>query len=45
MKEFTVKIPAGVDNGSKLRLRGEGDAGPNGGPSGDLCISLRVKDD
>lgn len=38
-----VKIPAGVDNGSKVRLRGRGGAGINGGSAGDLLIELRVK--
>jgi len=38
-----VKIPAGVDNGSRLRLRGEGEAGLRGGPVGDLYITLRVR--
>lgn len=44
-KEKTVelKIPAGVDNGNKMRLSSEGDAGKNGGPSGDLYIVLHVK--
>ncbi|MDP2916434.1 MAG: molecular chaperone DnaJ [Dehalococcoidia bacterium] len=39
----TVNIPAGVDNGSQLRVRGEGDAGTRGGPSGDLYITIQVK--
>jgi molecular chaperone DnaJ len=34
-----------VESGNKLRVRGEGDAGPNGGPAGDLYIFLRVKED
>ncbi len=38
-----VKIPAGVDNGSKVRLRGRGGAGIKGGSAGDLLIELRVK--
>ena len=37
-----VKIPAGVDSGSRLKLRGEGEAGDNGGPSGDLYVVLDV---
>ena len=37
-----VKIPAGVDAGSRLKLRGEGEAGENGGPSGDLYVLLDV---
>ena len=42
-KKVELKIPAGVDNGSKMRLSGEGDAGKNGGPSGDLYVVLHVK--
>jgi len=38
-----VKIPAGVDNGSRLRLREEGEAGLRGGPAGDLYITLRLR--
>ncbi|MGQ9500078.1 MAG: molecular chaperone DnaJ [Dissulfurimicrobium sp.] len=38
-----VRIPAGADNGSKLRLRGEGEAGLRGGPRGDLYIILHVE--
>lgn len=44
-KQIKVTIPAGVENGNKLRVRGEGDAGPNGGPPGDLYIFLKVKSD
>lgn len=39
-----VNIPAGIDDGQSLCLRGEGEAGPNGGPSGDLYIEIRVKE-
>ncbi len=39
-----ITIPAGIDNGQSLCLRGEGEAGPNGGPSGDLYIEIRVKE-
>lgn len=42
-KKVTIKIPAGVDNGTRLRLRGEGDAGWNGAPAGDLYIDLKVR--
>ncbi len=42
-KTLNVKIPKGVDTGSKMRLSGEGDAGSNGGPSGDLYIIIHVK--
>ncbi len=38
----SVKIPAGVDNGSMLRLRGLGNAGAGGGPAGDLRIKIKV---
>jgi len=44
-KQIKVTIPPGVENGNKLRVRGEGDAGPNGGPAGDLYIFLKVKED
>lgn len=42
-KKLKVKIPAGVDNGSRLRVGGEGEAGIKGGPSGDLYVYLYVK--
>ncbi len=41
-KTLTVKIPAGVTTGSKVRLAGQGAAGPRGGPSGDLYIETEV---
>jgi molecular chaperone DnaJ len=44
-KDLTIKIPAGVESGSRLRLSGEGDAGPNGGPAGDLYVVLTVAED
>jgi molecular chaperone DnaJ len=44
-KQIKVTIPPGVEDGNKLRVRGEGDAGPNGGPAGDLYIFLKVKSD
>ena len=43
-KKIEIKIPAGVDTGSKIRISGEGDAGTNGGPSGDLYVVLHVKE-
>jgi len=43
-RRLTVKIPPGVDSGSRIRLRGEGEPGIQGGPSGDLYIVLRVKE-
>jgi molecular chaperone DnaJ len=44
-KTVTLTIPCGVENGQKLRVRGEGDAGPNGGSAGDLYIFINVKKD
>lgn len=41
-KELEVKIPAGVDTGNRLRLAGKGEAGENGGPSGDIYIEFHV---
>ncbi|MBR1908944.1 DnaJ domain-containing protein, partial [bacterium] len=41
-KKIELKIPAGVDTGSKMRLAGEGDAGLRGGPAGDLYVVLHV---
>lgn len=41
-KAIEIKIPAGVDTGSRLRVNGEGEAGLGGGPSGDLYIVLHV---
>jgi molecular chaperone DnaJ len=43
-KVLELKIPAGVDNGSKLRVTGEGDAGGKGAPAGDLYVVLHVQD-
>ena len=42
-RDISVKIPAGVDNSSQIRLSGEGEAGERGGPTGNLYISLSVK--
>jgi DnaJ-class molecular chaperone len=43
-RRLTVKIPAGVDDGSKIKLTGQGDAGVSGGPAGDLILTLRVSE-
>jgi DnaJ-class molecular chaperone len=42
-KRLTVKIPAGVDNGSRVRLAGQGDAGARGGPPGDLYVETEIE--
>ena len=42
-KTLAVKIPAGVDEGDRIRLSGEGEAGVNGGPSGDLYVVMQIK--
>lgn len=42
-RTLTVKIPAGVDNGSRIRIAGNGEAGPHGGAPGDLFVYLKVK--
>jgi molecular chaperone DnaJ len=41
-KTLSVKVPAGVDDGDRIRLSGEGEAGRNGGPTGDLYVEVRV---
>ena len=43
-KTLQVKIPAGVDNGDRIRLAGEGEAGPAGAPPGDLYVEVRVRE-
>ena len=42
-KALEVKIPAGVDNGDRIRLAGEGQPGPPGAPPGDLYVEVRVR--
>jgi len=42
-KTLAVKIPSGVDEGDRIRLSGEGEAGVNGGPSGDLYVVIQIK--
>jgi molecular chaperone DnaJ len=41
-RHLTVQVPAGVDEGSRIRIAGNGEAGTNGGPSGDLYVYLNV---
>jgi molecular chaperone DnaJ len=42
-KTLNVSIPAGIDNGETISLRGQGNAGRNGGPAGDLLITVQVR--
>jgi len=44
LQSLSVRIPPGVDNGSRLKLRGEGEAGFSGGPSGDLYVVVHVRE-
>lgn len=43
-RTIKVSIPAGIDDGQKISLRGEGESGKMGGPSGDLYIAIRIKE-
>ncbi|GAF22969.1 chaperone protein DnaJ [Bacillus sp. JCM 19047] len=43
-KKINVKVPAGIDNGQQLRVSGQGEAGTNGGPAGDLYVVFQVKE-
>ena len=43
-RALSVKVPAGVDTGDRIRLNGEGEAGRNGGPPGDLYVEMHVKE-
>jgi molecular chaperone DnaJ len=43
-KTLSVKVPAGVDTGDRIRLTGEGEAGPAGGPPGDLYVQISVRE-
>jgi molecular chaperone DnaJ len=43
-KKLSVKVPEGVDTGDRIRLSGEGEAGRNGGPPGDLYVEIRVRE-
>lgn len=40
---LSVKVPAGIDEGQRLKLTGQGDSGSNGGPAGDLFVGIRIK--
>ncbi|MGA9855871.1 MAG: molecular chaperone DnaJ [Gammaproteobacteria bacterium] len=42
-RNLSVKVPAGVDSGDRIRLAGEGEAGPLGGPAGDLYVEIAVR--
>lgn len=42
-RTINVRIPAGIDTGSRLRMQGEGEIGSNGGPTGDLYITIVVR--
>lgn len=42
-QKFSVKIPAGIDNGQTVSMRGRGSAGFNGGPNGDLLVTVTIK--
>ncbi len=44
-RELSVRVPAGVDTGTRLRVRGEGELGINGGPAGDLYVVISVDQD
>lgn len=43
-KTLSIKVPAGVDEGDRIRLSGEGEAGVNGGPTGDLYVVIHLKE-
>jgi molecular chaperone DnaJ len=43
-KSLSVSVPAGVDTGDRIRVNGEGEAGRNGGPPGDLYVEIRVRE-
>ncbi len=41
---YTVQIPAGIENGKRIRIEGQGDAGPHGGVAGDLYVYMKIRD-
>lgn len=43
-RTLSIKVPAGVDTGDRIRLSGEGEAGRNGGPPGDLYVEINVRE-
>ncbi|MEA2070019.1 MAG: molecular chaperone DnaJ [Asgard group archaeon] len=43
-KKITVKVPAGIDTGQRLRIDGEGEPGKRGQPPGDLCVDIKLKE-
>jgi molecular chaperone DnaJ len=43
-RSLEVTIPAGIDDGQRIALEGEGEAGPRGGPNGDLYVAIEVRD-
>lgn len=44
-QELPITIPAGIENGMRMRMNGKGEVGPGGGPAGDLFIEVHVQDD
>ncbi len=42
-RTLTIRIPGGVDTGTRIQLQGEGEVGPHGGPAGDLYVEVQVK--
>lgn len=43
-EKLSVKVPAGIDEGQRLKLSGQGDAGANGGPAGDLYVLIHIQE-
>ena len=43
-REIRVRIPQGIEDGTRLKIAGEGEPGPNGGPPGDLFVQVRLKE-